>query len=111
MPFFFIYFFFSQICIETSIFNNWYFTYSNFASGLHGDVDVMWSGSLFWSCIDVIVGRVKVSRGILPFSPLGIDSADTNHPSNGEICMGKSHLLPKNPARQCRPLTIEAAEC
>jgi hypothetical protein len=48
----------------------------------------------------VIVVRVKVSRGIMPFSPLGIDSADTNHPSNREICMGKSHLLPNNPARQ-----------
>ncbi len=48
----------------------------------------------------MIVVRVKVSRGIMPFSPLGIDSADTNHPSNREICMGKSHLLPNNPARQ-----------
>ncbi len=55
---------------------------------------------LFCSCIDVIVVRVKVSRVLEPLSPMGIDSADTNQPSNGEICMDKSHLLPKNPARQ-----------
>ncbi len=30
-----------------------------------------------WSCIDVSAVRVKVSRGIEPFSPIGIDSADT----------------------------------
>jgi hypothetical protein len=30
----------------------------------------------------------------------GIDSADTNQPSNGEIYMDKSLLLPNNPARQ-----------
>jgi hypothetical protein len=48
----------------------------------------------------VIVVRVKVSRGFEPFSPMGIDSADTNQPSNGEICMDKSLLLSNNPARQ-----------
>jgi hypothetical protein len=48
----------------------------------------------------MIVVRVKVSRGIVTFSLMGIDSADTNQPSNGEICMDKSHLLPNNPARQ-----------
>jgi hypothetical protein len=48
----------------------------------------------------VIVVRVKVSRGIEPFSPVGIDNADTSQPPNGEICMDKSHLLPNNPARQ-----------
>jgi hypothetical protein len=48
----------------------------------------------------VIVVRVKVSRRFEPYSPMGIDSADTNQPSNGEICMDKSHLLPNNPARQ-----------
>jgi hypothetical protein len=48
----------------------------------------------------VIVVRGKVSRGIVPFSPLEIDSADTNQPSNGEIYKDKSHLLPNNPARQ-----------
>ncbi len=73
-----------------------HFTYSDFARGLHGDVDAC----LFWSCIDVIVSRVKVSIGIVPFSPIGIDSANTNQPSNGEIFMDKSHLLPNNPARQ-----------
>jgi hypothetical protein len=56
---------------------------------------------LFWSCIDVIVVRVKpvkVSRGIEQFSPIGINSADTSQPPNGEICMDKSHLLSDNPA-------------
>jgi hypothetical protein len=48
----------------------------------------------------MIVVRVKVSRGIEPFSPKGIDSADTSQPPNREICMDKSHLLPNNPARQ-----------
>jgi hypothetical protein len=52
----------------------------------------------------VIVVRVKVSRGIVPFSLMGIDSVDTNQPSNGEICMDKSHLLPNNPARTVTPL-------
>ncbi len=47
----------------------------------------------------MIVVRVKVSRGFEPYSPIGIDSADTNQPSNGEICMDKSQLLPNNPAR------------
>jgi hypothetical protein len=49
---------------------------------------------------DVIVVRVKVSRGIEPFSPQEIGSADSSQPPNGEICMDKSHLLPNNPARQ-----------
>jgi hypothetical protein len=48
----------------------------------------------------MILVRVKVSRENVPFSPMGIDSADTNQPSNGEVCMDKSHLLPNNPARQ-----------
>ncbi len=48
----------------------------------------------------MIMVRVKVSRGFEPYSPMGIDSADTNQPSNAEICMDKSHLLPNNPARQ-----------
>ncbi len=61
-----------------------------------------WSGGVldFWSCIDVIVVRVKVSRGIVSFYPMGIDSADTSQPPNEEICMVKSHLLPNNPAQQ-----------
>ncbi len=42
---------------------------------------------MFWSCIDVIVIRVKVSRRIVPFSSMGIDSANTNQPSNREICI------------------------
>ncbi len=33
----------------------------------------------------MIVVMAKVSRGILPFSPMGIDSADTNQPSNEDI--------------------------
>ncbi len=48
----------------------------------------------------MFVIRVKVSRGIEPFSPMEIDSADTSQPPNGEICMDKSHILPNNPARQ-----------
>jgi hypothetical protein len=54
------------------------------------------------SCIDMIVVRVKVSRGIKPFSLIEIDSADTtgSQPPNGEIHMGESHLLSNNPARQ-----------
>ncbi len=66
--------------------------------------EVVWSMEVFLfffrSCIDVIVVRVKVSRGIVSFSPMGIDSADISQPPNGEICMDKSHLLPYNPARQ-----------
>jgi hypothetical protein len=70
--------------------------YSNFAWGLHGGVDIRWSGGLLvWSCIEVIVVRAKVSRGMEPFSPMRISSADTSHPLNEEICMDKSHLLPK----------------
>jgi hypothetical protein len=58
---------------------------------------VIWCGGLFvWICIEVIVVRVKVSKGFEPVSlPVGIDSAD-----NGEISIDKSHLLPNNPARQ-----------
>ena len=55
---------------------------------------------LFRSCIDVIVVRVKVSRGIEPFSFIEIDNVDTSQPPNGEICMDKSLLLPNNSARQ-----------
>ena len=47
----------------------------------------------------MIVVRVKVSRGIVPFFPKVVDSADTGQWPNGEICMDKSHLLPNNPAR------------
>jgi hypothetical protein len=68
---------------------------------------------LFWTCIDVIVVRVDVSREIEPLSPMGIDGADTSQPPKGEICMDKSHLLPNNPARQQYRYTsvpIEAAE-
>jgi hypothetical protein len=36
--------------------------------------------------------KVKVSRGTVPFSPMGVDSADTGQPPNGKICMDKSHL-------------------
>jgi hypothetical protein len=45
----------------------------------------------------VIVVRVSVSRGIVPFSPMGIDSAGACHLPNGEVCMDKSHLLQNNP--------------
>ncbi len=42
----------------------------------------------------MILVRVKVSIGIEPFSPMGIDSADSSQPPSGEICMDKSQLLP-----------------
>jgi hypothetical protein len=63
-------FLFSQADIDTSTF----FTYSNFAGELHGGVDVMYisvEACLFWFCIDVIVVRVKVSKGFETFSPWG----------------------------------------
>jgi hypothetical protein len=56
------------------------FIYSgNFALGLHSGVDVKrgMEACLFRSSIDVIVVRVKVSRGTEPFFPMEIDSADT----------------------------------
>ncbi len=56
-----------------------------------------WSGlaaCLFRSCIDVIVVRIKASRGIEePISRMGIDSPDTSQPPNGEICIDKFPLL------------------
>ncbi len=55
---------------------------------------------MFRSFIDVIVVRVKVSRGTEPFSPMEIDSADTSQPPNVEIYMDKSLILPNNPARR-----------
>jgi hypothetical protein len=90
MPLFLIYI--SQIGIETSS-----FIYSNFCLGVAWwcGRDVVWRLVLFWVCIDVIVVRVKVSRGIEPFSPMEIDSADTSQPPNWEICMDQSHILPK----------------
>jgi hypothetical protein len=36
---------------------------------------------------------------------MGIDSADTSQPPNGEICKNKSHLLSNNPARQFSTVT------
>ncbi len=55
-----------------------HFTFSNFAWGLHGGVDVKClEACLFWSCIDVIVVRIKVSRGTEPFSPMKTDIADS----------------------------------
>jgi hypothetical protein len=68
---------------------------------------------LFRSCLDVVVVRVKVSKGIEPFSPMEIDSANTSQPPNGEIFMDKSRLLQNNPAPQKYRYTsvpIEAAE-
>jgi hypothetical protein len=66
MPLFLIYYFHRLILTRV------HFTNSNFAWGLHGRVDVMWCGGLFvLDLIDVIVVRVKVSRGFEPFSPWG----------------------------------------
>jgi hypothetical protein len=70
MPLFLI--FISQIGIEACT-----FICSNFAWGLHGGVDVVVWRLACLGVIDVIVVRVKVSRGIQPFSPMEIDSADT----------------------------------
>ncbi len=104
--------FFTQMLIfHIHSFLIYYFTFivlsrvhfhTDFAWGLHGGVDVKWSGGFFLELyrIDVIVVNVKVSRGIGPFSPMGIYSTDTNQPPNGEICMDKSHLLSNNPTRQ-----------
>ncbi len=67
---------------------------------LNTNVVWAWGGleaCLFWNSIDVIVLRVKVSKGIEPFSPIGMD---TSQPPHWEICMDKSRLLPNNPARQ-----------
>jgi hypothetical protein len=59
---FYYYFFSSQIGNETSTL---YIQY--FALGLLGGVDVKWSGGLLvLFCTDVIVVRVKVSRGFVP---------------------------------------------
>jgi hypothetical protein len=47
-----------------------------------------WSGlkaCLFWMCIDVIVVRFKVSRGIVPFSPVHICT-------NKEVSIGTLRL-------------------
>ncbi len=58
----FLFIFSSEIGNETSTF---YIQY--FAWGLLGGVDVKWSGGLLvLICIDVIVVRVKVSRGFVP---------------------------------------------
>jgi len=54
---------------------------------------------LFWSCIDVIVVRVKVSRGIAILTN-GDRQCDTIQSPNGETCTDKSHLLSNNPDRQ-----------
>jgi hypothetical protein len=89
MPLFLI--FISEISIETSTFS----MYSNVDRGLHGGVDVKWSGGLLVKdllYIDVIVVGLKSAeeRNI----------ADTSQLPNGKIWIDKSHLLPINPARQ-----------
>jgi hypothetical protein len=60
--------------------------YSNFAWDSHGGVDVKLSGGVFimqlhWHKCD--------QRGIVLFFPIGMDSADTGQPPNGEI--GTNH--------------------
>jgi hypothetical protein len=52
---------------------------------------------LFQTCIDVIVITVKVSRGIVAFSPMGIDSAGGQW---GDLHGKIAYTLPNNPARQ-----------
>ncbi len=80
-----------------------HFAYSSFAWRLHGDVDVRWSAwRLVWfgAALTWLWLGLKSAEDFEPYSPMGIDSADTNQPSNGEIYMDKPHLLPNNPARQ-----------
>jgi hypothetical protein len=76
-----------------------HFTYSSFAWGLHGYVDVRWSGSLLvWSGIDVFVVKVKVSRGIVPFSHWRSTVRTLINRPKGRFAWTK-HIFPKNPAR------------
>ncbi len=56
-----------------------------------------------WFCIDTFVDEVKISGGIVSFTPLGIDSAPCG-------CMDKPYLLSKNPARKLYPYTSEPIE-
>jgi hypothetical protein len=79
------------------VFGRVHFTYSTVI--LLGSCMVMWTWGGREAYSDVIVVMVKVSRRIVSFSLLEIDSADTKQPSNEEICMDKSHLLPNNPVR------------
>jgi hypothetical protein len=95
MPLFWIYYFIDRYTVENIV---------HTVIMLEGCM-VVWTRSgldacMLWSCNEVIVDRVKVSRGIEPFSPMEIDNADTCQPLNGKICMVNSHLLPNNPARQ-----------
>jgi hypothetical protein len=54
-----------SLCPETST-----FYIQSFSWGLHGGVDVKWPvGVLVLELYDLIVVRVEVSRGIVPFSP------------------------------------------
>ncbi len=56
----------------------------------------------------MIVVRNKVSRGIEPFSPMGIDSAEseTSQSPNGEFCMDKSSRLLSNTVTQPGSSTV-----
>jgi hypothetical protein len=59
------------------------------------------------------VEQVKVSRGIKPFFPMGIGSADTSRQPIMKDCMDNSRLLLNNPARQSyhyNSVPIEAAK-
>ncbi len=89
--------FISAIGIETSTFL--------YTVMLIGGCLVVWTWRgpetcLLKICIDVIVVRVKISRGIEPFSSMGIDSADTSLLPNEEILIDKSRVHPNYPARQ-----------
>jgi hypothetical protein len=80
MPLFLI--FISEIGIEMSTF---LYTVMLIGSCLVVSTSSGLEACLLRICIDVIVVRVKVSRGIEPFSPMRIDSADTSLLPNGEI--------------------------
>ncbi len=73
---------FLQIDIETSTF---YIQYFFLGVAWWCECEVVWRLTCFRSCIDVIVVRVKVSRGFESFFPMGIDSADISQLPNGQI--------------------------
>jgi hypothetical protein len=55
--------------------------------------------------IVILIGDWMVKSGLnqhrfVPFSPMGIDSADNSLLAYGEICIDKSHFSPINPAQQ-----------
>ncbi len=104
MPLFWI-FFISQICNEIRTFYIQLFCLG--IAWLCGP-EVVWRLACFGAAVTCLWLGLKSACAIFL---MGIDSADTNQPPNGEICMDKSHLLPTDPVRQYRytSVPIEAA--